>query len=111
MPATNTRSSLGELGFQCRTDRVHGAEHRHIFMWRWRLRSRRSRTHDEVGQGGHSRAREPAGGPDRTVELVGHRRLERLDLVVTDTEPSKPAIVDDERVTRLPSSCTSSGDR
>ena len=58
--------------------------------------------YDEVGQRGGVRAGEPAGRLDGVVELVGHRRLERLDLVVADAGLPEPALVDEERVTRLP---------
>ena len=37
---------------------------------------------------------------DGAVELGGHRRLERLDLVVADAGVAEPALVDEQRVAR-----------
>ena len=57
-------------------------------------RAGRARTTKSVSVAG-GRARQPPGRVDRLVELVGHRRLERLDRVVADAGGAEPARVDD----------------
>ena len=70
MPATNTRSSSASSDLEGGADRVHRAEHRRVVgdgaaaRWRTVAGGGRSRT------ASRPRAREPAGGVDRFVELA-----------------------------------------
>ncbi len=57
---------------------------------------------NETRQQGGIRAGEPSRCVDRAVELVGHRRLELFDLVVTDPCITKSALVHEQRIARLP---------
>ena len=57
---------------------------------------------DEVRHGGGIGAGQAARRLHRSVELVGHRRLEQLDLGVPDSGLPEPLLLHQERVTRLP---------
>ena len=76
----------------------------------------RPRPQDEVGHGGRVGAARPPGRLDGGVELAGHRRLQRLQLVVADPGRAEPGLVHQERVTRPstprpPRRCGSARDR
>ena len=103
MPATNTRSSaassassaswIASIVRNTGASSAGGAGSGRVGP----RRGRRSRAASSAAGLG-----EPPGRLDRGVELVGHRRLERLDLVVADAGVAEPPLVDEQRVARLP---------
>ena len=75
---------------------------RSVDRWRGRLHGCRSGPDDEVAERGRQRVGQPTGGLDGLVQRIGHRRLERLDLVVPDAGVPEPAGVRRQRVPFLP---------
>ena len=84
MPATNTRSSAASSASSAARTASMVRNTGASLGGRRRLAARRPRPDDEVGERWRRRGRRAAGRLDRVVELGGHRRLERLDVVVAD---------------------------